>query len=170
MTNWLTKAYFLGATSVFFMSYTAWCAPNVQRATDVCNTYGTSILVDGAESQLHLCRRGKRVETYRVSFGYRGLGKERVGDRKTPVGTFRLSRPRPSVGGFKTFIGIKIPRRVGIAVGIHGPSRVGRWLGPISTLFNWTAGCIAVSSDAEIAQISSFVREHPRAKIHITKG
>ena len=137
---------------------------------EVCLGYGTSVLLHGDLGKLYLCRQGREIKSYSVAFGSQGLGKETVGDRKTPVGSFRLSRPRSSASGFKTFIGINLPRNVGIAVGIHGPKRGARWLGPFNTLVNWTAGCIAVSSDAETDEVAAFVKAHPNARIHIKRG
>ena len=139
------------------------------QGRQICQKQGTSVLVRGDLSTLFLCEKGQGKKAYPVAFGSGGLGKERVGDRKTPVGRFKLRRPRPSVSGFKTFIGIVLPRKVGIAVGIHGPTRKTRWLGSANTLVDWTAGCIAVSSDAEIDEIATFVRKNPRARIHITR-
>ncbi len=57
----------------------------------------------------------------------------------------------------------------GGAIGIHGPGRRFRWLGSLSTLSDWTAGCIAVGSDAEIDEISSWVNRHQVRSVTIRK-
>jgi hypothetical protein len=161
--------YWLCAALVIALGTQHACASMTGNGSrEVCRGYGTSLLLRGDLSKLYLCRQGRETKTYSVAFGSKGLGKETVGDRKTPVGSFRLGRPRPSASGFKTFIAIRLPRDVGIAVGIHGPKRGTRWLGPLNTLVNWTAGCIAVSSDLEIDEVAAFVGDNPRARIHIT--
>jgi murein L,D-transpeptidase YafK len=136
---------------------------------DPCQGHGTVIRVDGSARTLHLCHRGQHQRSHEVAFGSAGLGKAKPGDRRTPFGTFSLGRPRASSSGFKTFIEIKVPRRIGTAVGIHGPTRTGRFFGSMSTAFNWTAGCIAVGSDDAIDEIARFVRAHPRARIKIAR-
>jgi len=134
---------------------------------DPCVGSGTAIVVEGAHNLLHLCRHNRHQKSYAVAFGQAGLGKEKVGDRKTPIGTYSLKEPRPSYSGFKTFIEIRVPRTMGIAVGIHGPKRWSRFMGTLNTRTDWTLGCIAVARDAEIEAIADFVRTHPKAKIHI---
>ncbi len=134
---------------------------------DPCTGSGTSIVVEGEHNLLHLCRKSRHLKSFAVAFGQAGLGKEKVGDKKTPVGTYALGEPRRSYSGFKTFIEVKVPRKMGIAVGIHGPKRWSRFLGPLNTSTNWTLGCIALARDEEIDAIADFVRTHPRAKIHI---
>jgi len=99
--------------------------------------------------------------------GMGGLGKEKVGDHRTPLGTYALGKPRRSYSGFKTFIEVKVPRKMGIAVGIHGPSRWSRFLGSLNTSLNLTKGCIMVARDEEISTIADFVRKYPWVKIHI---
>jgi L,D-peptidoglycan transpeptidase YkuD (ErfK/YbiS/YcfS/YnhG family) len=44
----------------------------------------------------------------------------------------------------------------GSAIGVHGPA--GGYEGSFSTLVDWTAGCIAVGTDAEIERIVRWVR------------
>lgn len=136
-------------------------------SVDPCTGYGTAILVDGSQNDLYLCRKNRSINNYSVAFGSNGLGKQKRGDNKTPVGSYRLGTPRKSVSGFHRFIPIKIPRRMGLYVGIHGPARAARWLGVLNVVSDWTAGCIAVSSDGAIEEIARFVKRHPGMKIHI---
>ncbi|MEE2755405.1 MAG: YiiX/YebB-like N1pC/P60 family cysteine hydrolase [Myxococcota bacterium] len=138
-----------------------------QADPDPCAGYGTSILVSGETSDLFLCKAGKSVENYTVAFGSKGLGKKKQGDRKTPVGTFKLGSPKKSRSGYKTFIPIRVPRRIGTAVGIHGPARGFRWLGPLNVSRDWTAGCIAMATDSAIDEVASFVRQNAVRAIHI---
>jgi murein L,D-transpeptidase YafK len=111
---------------------------------------------------LHLCEAGAGVAEHRVALGWHGVGKRRQGDGKTPLGLYPLGAPRPSQQ-FGTFVPVGYPtpsqQRLGFtgnAVGIHGPPRgLG---GALTTAVDWTAGCIAVGSDAAIAAISAWIR------------
>lgn len=138
-----------------------------KASPDPCAGYGTSIVVSGESSDLFLCQNGRSIENYTVAFGSKGLGKRKQGDRKTPVGTFKLGRPKNSSSGYKTFIPIRVPKRIGTAVGIHGPARGYRWLGPLNVSTDWTAGCIALATDNAIDEVAAFVKKHKAKKIHI---
>ena len=88
------------------------------------------------------------------------------GDKKTPLGEYRLSPPRPSVSGVRTFIHVGYPTRnqrnkgyTGGAIGIHGPTRDGR-------LRN-TLGCISVKTNDEIDEIAQWVDDHRVRRISI---
>ena len=132
-----------------------------------CQSSAAGMVVDAQTGQLLLCRRGREVAHYPVSLGRGGLHKRRRGDRKTPVGSYPLGRPRRSRGGFYRFIPVAIPTRVGTHVGVHGPHRSFRWLGALNTWFNWTQGCVALGSDAEVDEVVRFVRRHRVRRIHI---
>ncbi len=101
---------------------------------------------------------------YRVSLGSAGVDKRAQGDRRTPLGTYTLGAPRPSAR-WGTFIPIGYPtdeqRRRGFTgsdVGIHGPERRLRWLGPINAWLDWTAGCVAVPDDRALARVAAAAR------------
>ncbi len=88
----------------------------------------------------------------------------RWGDRRTPLGTYTLGAPRPSAR-WGTFIPVGYPtdeqRRRGFTgsdVGIHGPERRLRWLGPINAWLDWTAGCVAVPDDQALARVAAVAR------------
>ena len=140
---------------------------SIDIESDPCLLYKTSILVSGESSELFLCKGGRSIANYSVAFGSKGLGKTRPGDRKTPVGTYRVGQPRPSRSSYHIFIPIRVPKRIGTAVGIHGPKRFMRYFGPLSTLFDWTAGCIAMRSDSAIEEVARFARLNRNLKIHI---
>ncbi|MGH9888996.1 MAG: L,D-transpeptidase family protein, partial [bacterium] len=115
---------------------------------------------------LSLCEGGRAEETFRVALGTGGVGKRRQGDAKVPLGAYPLGTPRGSAL-FGTFILVGYPtpaqRREGFTggdVGVHGPPRASR-TGPseVNTSTDWTLGCIAVGSDAEIERIARWVRE-----------
>jgi murein L,D-transpeptidase YafK len=121
------------------------------------------LVVDGKKKVLHLCEGGKSIKQYHVALGRHGLGKQQTGDGKTPIGEYTIGMPRPSKT-FGTFIPINYPTLeqqakgyTGSAIGIHSPHRYFKWLGPVTTWINWTQGCVAVSSDAQIKQIADWI-------------
>jgi hypothetical protein len=117
-----------------------------------------------AERRLQACEAGRAAASFHVAIGRAGAGKHDEGDDRTPVGTYALGAPRASAE-FHTFIPVGYPseaqRRQGYsggAIGVHGPPRKWAWLGALSSLADWTRGCIAVSSDAEIGALARWVR------------
>jgi len=111
---------------------------------------------------LDLCQDGRSLGSHRVALGTGGTGKRVQGDGKTPLGLYPLGAPRPSPS-FGTFVPVGYPTPAqhklgftGSAVGIHGPPR--GWVGALSTTIDWTAGCIALGTDAEIESISAWIR------------
>jgi hypothetical protein len=138
-----------------------------------CARAGTFVAIDARARRLALCAGGAADETFAVAFGVGGLGKTREGDNRTPLGPYALGAPRAS-HLFGTFIPVGYPTaaqaRLGFtggAIGIHGPARAFQWAGRANTAVDWTAGCIAVGSDAEIARIAGWVRAHPGADVRI---
>jgi murein L,D-transpeptidase YafK len=133
-----------------------------QAISPKCGSRDTQVVVRSAARRMYLCERGHVAKTYRVGLGSRGVGKRKEGDKKTPVGQYRLSPSRPSVSGVRTFIHVGYPtlkqRRAGYtggAIGIHGPSRNGR--------LRSTQGCIAVRTNDEIDEIAAWV-DHNRVR------
>jgi murein L,D-transpeptidase YafK len=138
-----------------------------------CPPSGVRVLVDTSARELSLCADGRAAHTYRVALGRGGLDKRREGDGRTPLGEYPLAAPRASAQ-FHTFLAVGYPtdeqRQAGLtggAVGVHGPGRGFRFLGALSTATNWTAGCIAVASDAQIDEIADWVRAHAARTIEI---
>ncbi len=141
---------------------------------DPCANRGTSILADTSLQVLYLCKDGQTLKDYDFAQGWNGTGKRSTGDEKTPLGIYNLSPPRKSTDGFHKFIGIGYPTALqrkqgftGSAVGLHGPSRWARCLGFLNAAFNWTNGCLAVSSDRQIDEIASFVSDNQVGQITI---
>jgi murein L,D-transpeptidase YafK len=135
----------------------------VPARADVCERAAPSIVVDTATRVMTLCEDGEAVATFPVAIGQNGVGKEKEGDRKTPLGTYTLGKPRPSKG-YGTFIPIGFPtvaqkeRGVtGGAIGIHGPERRLRAFGSLAVALGWTYGCVAVGSDAEMMSIARWM-------------
>lgn len=115
--------------------------------------------------ELLLCTDGAPEAHFTVSLGRGGVDKRQQGDARTPLGTYPLGDPRPS-RRFGTFIPIGYPTPeqtasgfTGGAVGIHGPPRGWEVLDYATTAVDWTLGCIATGSDADVAAIAEFVRQ-----------
>ena len=131
-----------------------------------CSPRETAVVIDTRAHQMHLCRAGNADHTFTVALGSRGVGKQREGDNRTPLGRYGLGPPRASKN-FHVFVPVGYPTaaqaRVGFtggAIGIHGPPRGYSTLAELAMLVSqdWTAGCIAVASDAEIETVAAWVR------------
>lgn len=116
------------------------------------------------EHTLTLCEGTKAVETFGIRLGRGGIGKTRAGDRKTPVGTYALGRPRSSKR-YGIFIPIGYPtekqRKQGMtggSLGVHGPDRRAKWLGRLGNTFDSSDGCVGLATDAEMERIAKWVR------------
>jgi murein L,D-transpeptidase YafK len=140
-------------------------------ATAPCRPHETGVVVEVAAHALTLCDDGRAADRHRVALGSGGVGKRRRGDDKTPLGLYPLGPPRPSQS-FGTFVPVGYPtesqRRQGFtgdAVGIHGPPR--GLAGAVGTAIDWTAGCIALGSDAEIEAIAGFIRRRQARTVRI---
>lgn len=140
-----------------------------------CTGAGTAIIVETASRRIYVCEEDKAISSARVAIGRQGLGKTKEGDEKTPVGTYNLGRPRGSEK-YHVFIPVAYPTRAqkakgytGSAIGIHGPPR--SWsdsaLTGLTTLYNWTDGCIAVGYDSVIEELGRWVSRNPSARLHV---
>jgi murein L,D-transpeptidase YafK len=126
---------------------------------------GEVMAVRTRKRELWLCIDGAPAARFEVALGQGGLDKRQKGDRRTPLGTYELGTPRLS-GRFGIFIPIVYPTReqaaqglTGGDVGIHGPPRKLPEPEYPTTAFDWTLGCVATGTDADIALIANFVRE-----------
>lgn len=147
--------------------------PLVSFANSATCPLSTGINVHTSKQILHICQHGRAIKSFKVALGYKGVGKKKAGDNKTPVGLYRLAYPRKS-NQFKMFIPILYPTSKQLAagytgrdVGIHGPTQS-------SILFNWlnhlpsaTRGCIAVGKNNYIEYVADWVKENPGTKILI---
>ena len=127
-----------------------------------CPAQGRVVRVHAPSHSLFLCRDGRAEARYRVALGRGGMDKRVEGDERTPTGRYPLGAPRPSTP-FHRFVPVGYPTaaqraegRTGGAIGIHGPDRRARLLGPLTTWVDWTAGCIAVGSDADVDRIAEW--------------
>jgi murein L,D-transpeptidase YafK len=132
-----------------------------------CAPHETAVVVDTRAHRMHLCDAGKADHSFTVALGSRGVGKQRQGDNRTPLGRYGLGPPRASKS-FHIFVPVGYPTpaqaRLGFtggAIGIHGPPRGYSTLAELAMLVaqDWTAGCIAVASDAEIETVAAWLRK-----------
>jgi murein L,D-transpeptidase YafK len=137
-------------------------APAATTSGPGCLPRETGVVVRVRDHALDLCQEGRRVASHRVALGFGGLGKRQEGDGKTPLGLYPQGAPRASQN-YGTFVPVGYPtpaqQKLGFtggAVGIHGPPRGAS--GALATAVDWTAGCIAVGTDAEIQAISTWIR------------
>jgi murein L,D-transpeptidase YafK len=134
-------------------------------AAAACGSPRSEIVVLARDHSLWLCEKGRSIARFRVALGSGGIGKRSRGDRKTPLGSYALGEPRPSTR-FGTFIPMDYPTAeqrfqgfTGTDLGIHGPDRRLRRAGRANTRVDWTAGCIALSSDEEVRRVASWAKE-----------
>lgn len=124
--------------------------------------------------RLLLCDSDRVQHAYLLRSGRNGVGKMREGDRKTPLGRYGLGAPRPSET-YHLFIPVDYPTPAqraqgftGFAIGLHGPARDRReMLSAKGKIGNWTQGCLAVDTKAEIEHIADWLGSHPGADIVI---
>lgn len=137
---------------------------------DPCENRGTSLVALTDIQVLFLCENGRSVANYDLSLGSKGLDKRIQGDRKTPLGSYPLTPARRSAQyGLFMHVGYPTPQQrtqgyTGSDIGIHGPDRWFRCAGFLNVAFNWTAGCLAVSSDLYMQEIAEFVRTRHQAR------
>ena len=120
------------------------------------------VVVSKSESRLYLERSGKRFDSFKVAFGGDPKGhKQREGDERTPEGRYMLDSKNPNSSFYKS-IHISYPnasdraaaKSRGVSPGadvmIQEQKNGWGWLAPISQLFDWTDGCVALrNSDME---------------------
>jgi murein L,D-transpeptidase YafK len=129
-----------------------------------CPEEGDVIAVVTRKRELWLCQQGVAVAKLQVALGRGGVDKRRVGDGRTPLGTYAVRSPRASAQ-YGVFIPIDYPTReqaeqgfTGGELGIHGPPRGLTVPEYPTTAVDWTRGCIATGVDADIELIAEFVR------------
>ena len=116
------------------------------------------VVVVKSEYRLYLIRDGKLFESFPVVFGSNPKGhKQQQGDGRTPEGDYVLDYKNANSAYYKS-IHVSYPneqdredaRKRGVSPGgdimIHGqPNRWGKF-SPVTQLFNWTDGCIALNN------------------------
>jgi murein L,D-transpeptidase YafK len=117
-----------------------------------------AVVVDKSDARLYLKRNGEVLRSFRVKFGSDPHGhKVQQGDGRTPEGNYVLDYKNPFSRYHKS-IHVSYPnaqdranaRRLGVDPGgdimVHGQPNDWGWASPITQLFNWTDGCIALSN------------------------
>lgn len=129
------------------------------------------VLIDSGSRTLTLCDDGRSTERHRVSLGVAGMDKSETvqGDLRTPVGKYPVKDRRASGAGFLRFIEIDwdYPSGASANIGIHGPPRRLRFLGPLLPFTVPTAGCIMVWSDSAIGEVERWLEAHPDSVVRI---
>jgi L,D-peptidoglycan transpeptidase YkuD (ErfK/YbiS/YcfS/YnhG family) len=135
-----------------------------------CPPAGTLVVVDTREHAMALCEGGRAASTFPVRLGRGGTGKEREGDRRTPLGTYPLGAPRASAA-YGTFVPIGYPTDeqrarglTGGAIGLHGPDRRVAWAGRLVNVADTTDGCIGVATDDAMHAVVAWLGER-RARV-----
>jgi murein L,D-transpeptidase YafK len=111
--------------------------------------------------------------SFRVALGRGGLDKRSAGDGRTPRGQYKLERARASAR-YHLFLPVDYPTAAqakqgytGTAIGVHGPHVAFTWLGHATAWRDWTLGCIAVGTRAEIERIAQWVDANAADQINI---
>jgi L,D-peptidoglycan transpeptidase YkuD (ErfK/YbiS/YcfS/YnhG family) len=131
-----------------------------------CPGEGALVQVDTRARVLSLCRGGREEASFRVALGSGGVGKRVEGDARTPLGRYPLSRARASAS-YHLFLAVGYPtpdqaRRgyTGGDIGIHGPPRGYAWFSDATVWPDWTLGCIALGTRADVERVSRWVRDN----------
>jgi murein L,D-transpeptidase YafK len=138
----------------------------IDQSPSACPPTGDVVAVFTRKREIWLCRRGVETARIPVAIGRGGAGKKRAGDRRTPVGSYALGDPRPS-RLYGVFIPIEYPTpeqarmgHSGDGLGIHGPPRGQEEPGYPTTSIDWTLGCVATGTDADVEAVAAFVRRY----------
>jgi len=133
----------------------------------------SGINVHTAKRTLNICKHGTVIKSFKVALGYKGIGKRKTGDNKTPIGLYGLAHPRKS-NQFSVFIPILYPTSkqaaagyTGRDVGIHGPTQSSGLFNWLSNLPSATRGCIAVGKNNHIEYVANWVKANPGARVLI---
>ena len=144
-------------------------------SSSACRDAETAVVVVTRVRQMYLCNDGQIERAFTVALGSGGVGKQRQGDGRTPLGRYGLGSPRAS-HGFHIFVPVQYPTPAqarmgftGSAIGIHGPPRGWTNLAQLASLVaqDWTAGCIAVTTDADIEAVAAWVRKRQVKEVRL---
>ncbi len=134
------------------------------------------IMVEKSIRRLTLMKNGIVLKSYKVALGRKPIGdKEREGDNRTPEGIYKIDR-RNARSRFYRALHISYPtpsqidksKKLGVGPGgdilIHGLPSSLAWVGSMHRMFDWTAGCVAVTN-AEIDEIWRVVPDDTTVEI-----
>jgi murein L,D-transpeptidase YafK len=138
-----------------------------------CRAEGSIVQIDTASRVMSLCRSGREEASFRVAVGRNGVDKRIEGDERTPRGRYSLSAARAS-NRYHLFLAVGYPTGeqakrgyTGGAIGLHGPHAAFTWLGHATVWPDWTMGCIAVGTRAEIEEAARWVNANRVTEIII---
>lgn len=107
---------------------------------------------------MYLESKGKVFASFKVAFGANSKGhKQQEGDERTPEGTYAIDWKHPKSGYYQA-LHISYPNaqdlanakakgiNPGGAIMIHGQKNGWGWIAPLTQLFDWTNGCVALSN------------------------
>jgi murein L,D-transpeptidase YafK len=115
------------------------------------------IVVIKSKNQMEVYSGNTLLKVYSVSLGAVDGDKVKEGDRKTPEGKYFIESKNPNSAYYKN-LGVSYPDATDLAVAgkrnvsaggdikIHGLRNGIGFIGKFHRLFNWTAGCIAVTN------------------------
>lgn len=146
---------------------------------EVCKGRHQQLIWLESTQGLYVCENGQIASAMRSAIGRGGLGKEKEGDNKNPVGSYWLGLPRPSER-FGFFIPVGYPNkedvkagRTGHSIGIHGPLRKSFFGSPCgagrNVNFNWTAGCTALGRDTQVVELSNWIVKNWPVQLHVLR-
>ena len=111
---------------------------------------------------------GQIIKTYKISLGRNPIGdKDFEGDKRTPEGQYKINDKNPN-SGFHKNLGISYPNQKDIEeanekklkpggeIKIHGIRNGLGFIGKFQRMFDWTAGCIALT-DQEVEELYNSV-------------
>ena len=116
------------------------------------------VKVDKSERKMFLLDGEKIVREYDVAFGENPKGhKQQEGDERTPEGRYTLDYKKED-SSFYRAVHVSYPnendkanaKKLGVSPGgfimVHGQRNWLSWFAPITQIFNWTNGCIAITN------------------------
>lgn len=122
------------------------------------------LIVVKSQRAMYAYSDGQVVKIYKISLGREPIGdKQFQGDKRTPEGAYEINNRNPG-SGFHKNLGVSYPNRTdrkeakdkgvdpGGDIKIHGLRNGFGFIGKFHRLFDWTAGCIAVT-DSEIDEL-----------------
>jgi murein L,D-transpeptidase YafK len=130
--------------------------PETELSTD---TKIDKLIVIKSERIMEAYASGQLIKTYNISLGQNPFGdKKAQGDKRTPEGEYNINDKNPN-SGFHKNLGVSYPNQTDISearitgqdpggeIKIHGLRNGVGFIGKFHRLFNWTAGCIAVTNE-----------------------
>lgn len=127
------------------------------------------IIIEKKARRLLVYSKKHLTRIYKISLGKNPIGaKEFEGDNKTPEGIYIINEKNPN-SSFHKSLGISYPNSIDIQnaskvgkdpgglIKIHGLKNGLGWIGRAHLIFDWTAGCIAMT-DEEIDELYNAVQ------------